>query len=132
MAALWANGGMARGGRAIVLSALAALVIAFADCGPAGAQSYPDRPIKLIVPFAPGGPPDVAARLIGEAMSSRLGTVVMENRPGAGGTIAAKAVAGAAPDGYTLMLATSGSLRSPRSSTRPPATIRSPALRRFR
>jgi tripartite-type tricarboxylate transporter receptor subunit TctC len=111
MAVLWTSGGPAACARAIVLSTLAALVIACAASGPAGAQSYPDRPIKLIVPFPPGGPPDVAARLTGDWMSSRLGQqVVIENRPGAGGTIAAKAVAGAAPDGYTIMLATSGSL----------------------
>ncbi len=110
MAALWTNRGRACGGRATVFSILAAFVIGGTGSQPAGAQSYPDRPIKLVVPFAPGGPPDVAARLIADAMTSRLTTVVVENRPGAGGTIASKAVASAAPDGYTLMLATSGSL----------------------
>jgi tripartite-type tricarboxylate transporter receptor subunit TctC len=77
---------------------------------PAGAQSYPERPIKLIVPFGAGGPPDVAARIIGDYLTGHLGAIVVENRPGAGGTIAAKAVAGMPPDGYTLLLATSGAL----------------------
>jgi tripartite-type tricarboxylate transporter receptor subunit TctC len=67
--------------------------------------AYPDRLVKLVVPFPAGGPTDVAARLIAQAMSSRLGQpVVVENLVGAGGRIGAKAVAGAAPDGYTLLL----------------------------
>jgi tripartite-type tricarboxylate transporter receptor subunit TctC len=63
-----------------------------------------------VVPFGAGGPPDVAARIIGSYLSTHLGTIVIENRPGAGGTIAAKAVAAMPPDGYTLMLGTSGAL----------------------
>ncbi len=67
--------------------------------------AYPERLIKLVVPFPAGGPTDVAARLIAQAMSSRLGQpVVVENVVGAGGRIGAKAVAGADPDGYTLLL----------------------------
>jgi tripartite-type tricarboxylate transporter receptor subunit TctC len=77
---------------------------------PAAAADYPNRPIKLIVPFAPGGPPDVAARIIGDWLSTHLGTIVVENHPGAGGTLGARLVATAPPDGYTLMAATSGSL----------------------
>ena len=77
---------------------------------PAAAAEFPDRPIKLVVPFAPGGPPDVAARIIGDWLSAHLGTVVVENHPGAGGMLAARLVASAPPDGYTLMAATSGSL----------------------
>jgi tripartite-type tricarboxylate transporter receptor subunit TctC len=76
----------------------------------ATAAAFPDRPIKLIVPFAPGGPPDVAARIIGDWLTGRLGPVVVENHLGAGGTLAARMVAAAPPDGYTLMAATSGSL----------------------
>jgi tripartite-type tricarboxylate transporter receptor subunit TctC len=76
----------------------------------APAESFPDRPIKLIVPFGPGGPPDVAARIIGEWLSNHLGPVVVENHAGAGGTFAARAVASAPPDGYTLLAATAGSL----------------------
>jgi tripartite-type tricarboxylate transporter receptor subunit TctC len=88
------------------------LVLAFAILliGPAGAAAFPDRPIKLIVPFAPGGPPDVAARIIGDWLSGHLGPIVVENHVGAGGTLAARLVAGAPPDGYTLMAATSGVL----------------------
>ena len=78
--------------------------------GSAAAETYPDRPIKIVVPFGAGGPPDVAARFVATYMSQHLGTVFIENRPGAGGTIAAKAVAATPADGYTLMLATSGAL----------------------
>jgi len=71
----------------------------------ASAEKYPDKPIKIVVPFPAGGPTDVAARLIAQALSSRIGgTVVVENIGGAGGRIGAKAVAHAAPDGYTLLL----------------------------
>ncbi|HXQ83004.1 MAG TPA: tripartite tricarboxylate transporter substrate binding protein [Xanthobacteraceae bacterium] len=77
---------------------------------PAAAEIFPDKPIKLIVPFAPGGPPDVAARIIGDWLSDHLGPIVIENHLGAGGTLAARIVAGAPPDGYTLMAATSGVL----------------------
>ena len=91
-----------------ILAGLAAAVLC--GLGPAGAQTYPDRPIKLVVPFGAGGPPDVAARIIADYLAAHLGTIVVENRPGAGGTIAAKIVAATPPDGYTLMLATSGAL----------------------
>jgi tripartite-type tricarboxylate transporter receptor subunit TctC len=75
--------------------------------GSAEAQSFPSRPITMIVPFAAGGPTDVIARIIGERMGQSLGQpVVIENVTGAGGTIAAGRVARAAPDGYTLDLAT--------------------------
>ncbi len=76
----------------------------------AAADTFPDKPIKLIVPFAAGGPPDVAARIIGDWLSNHLGPVVVENHVGAGGTLAARLVAGSPPDGYTLMAATSGVL----------------------
>ncbi len=91
-----------------VLAGLAVTVMC--GLGSAAAQTYPDRPIKIVVPFGAGGPPDVAARFVATYMSSHLGTVFIENRPGAGGTIAAKAVAATPADGYTLMLATSGAL----------------------
>jgi tripartite-type tricarboxylate transporter receptor subunit TctC len=72
---------------------------------PGHAGTYPERIIKVVVPFPAGGPTDVAARLVAQALSSRLGqTVLVENLAGAGGRLGAKAVAGASPDGYTLLL----------------------------
>ena len=78
---------------------------------PARAAAYPDRLIKIVVPFTPGGPVDVMARLVAQYLSTRFGqSVIVENRPGAGGTIASKLVATAEPDGYTLLFASAGSL----------------------
>jgi tripartite-type tricarboxylate transporter receptor subunit TctC len=74
------------------------------------ADNFPDHPIRLVVPFGPGGPPDVAARLIGAYLADHLGPMVVENHIGAGGTLAAKLVATSPPDGYTLLAATAGSL----------------------
>ena len=77
----------------------------------AAAQTYPSRQITLIVPFAPGGPADVLGRLIGQKMSEDLGQqIVIDNRPGANTIIGAQAVAKAAPDGYTLLMAIDGTL----------------------
>ena len=74
----------------------------------ARAQAYPARPVRMMVGFAPGGSSDIAARVIGQWLSERLGqTFVIENRPGAGANIAAEAVVRAAPDGYTLLLISS-------------------------
>ncbi len=87
-----------------------ASTLALGAAAPAGAANFPDHPIKLIVPFGPGGPPDVAARIIGAYLSDHLGPVVVENHVGAGGTLAARAVATAPPDGYTLLAGTAGSL----------------------
>ena len=73
---------------------------------PAWANDWPKRPVKLIVPFAPGGNTDGIARLIGQHLGAKLGeTFVVENRLGAGGLIAASALARSAPDGYTMMMA---------------------------
>jgi tripartite-type tricarboxylate transporter receptor subunit TctC len=75
---------------------------------PALAQDYPAHPITLVVPYAAGGGNDVIARIVAERMSARLGqAIVVENRGGAGGTIATRQVAKAPPDGYTLLIATS-------------------------
>jgi tripartite-type tricarboxylate transporter receptor subunit TctC len=71
---------------------------------PISAQTYPDRPIKLIVPSAPGGPTDLPARLLSQILPKLGQPVVIENRPGAGGAIGARFVATSAPDGYTLLV----------------------------
>jgi tripartite-type tricarboxylate transporter receptor subunit TctC len=89
--------------RAIVAlgTALAAVTLG----APAAAQGYPAKPITLVVPFAAGGPTDVVARMLGAAMTRSLGqTVVIENKTGAGGTLAAAHVARSAPDGYTFLI----------------------------
>ncbi|HZN29484.1 MAG TPA: tripartite tricarboxylate transporter substrate binding protein, partial [Xanthobacteraceae bacterium] len=89
----------------IVLSVIVSLGFGFAGVDPAPAQSYPNRLIKIVVPYPPGGPSDVAARLVAQPLTVKLGqTVIIENLPGAGGRTGAKAVAQASPDGYTLLL----------------------------
>jgi tripartite-type tricarboxylate transporter receptor subunit TctC len=78
-------------------------------CGVATAQTYPDRPLRMIVPFPPGGSNDVVARVVGAQLSERLGqTVLIDNRGGAGGTLGINAAAKSAPDGYTLLLVSVG------------------------
>ena len=78
-------------------------------CTAAVAQDFPNRPLKIIQGFAPGGNADIIARVIGQEMSKGLGQpVVIESRPGAGGNIGADAVAKATPDGYTMLLVTGG------------------------
>jgi len=85
---------------------LAGAVAAFLLCGAAHAQTYPTKPIRLIVPFPPGGGNDTVARSAGQELAKVLGQqVVIDNRPGAGGSIGAVMAANALPDGYTLFLA---------------------------
>lgn len=83
-------------------------MLAIAAVMPARAQDYPDKPVRLVVPWPAGGLVDIAARLAGAGLQSQLGQpFVIENKPGAGGAIGADAVSHAAPDGYTLVLTTS-------------------------
>jgi tripartite-type tricarboxylate transporter receptor subunit TctC len=93
-------------------STIAAVLLGAAvTCAPASAQDYPTKPITLVVPFPAGGGNDALARLVAEKMSRALGQqVVVENRGGAGGTIATRAVAKTAPDGYTILLTYTGTL----------------------
>src|SRR5450432_4071179 len=97
--------------RWIVLAAVAGLAVNGLTAEPASAQTYPVRPIRMVVEFSPGGPADVMARLIGQRMAISLGQpIVVENRAGAGGTIAARVVADSEPDGYTLLLGNTSTL----------------------
>jgi tripartite-type tricarboxylate transporter receptor subunit TctC len=91
-----------------LLLLLGALVAALA-AGALHAQPYPNKPVKVIVPWPPGQATDLAARIVAEKLATQLGqSFVIENKPGAGGAIGTEAVAKAAPDGYTLLAASSG------------------------
>lgn len=89
------------------------LIIAL-SASPALAQNYPSHPIRLVVPFAAGGAVDVLARLLGSKLSEQLGQpIIIEDRPGAGGTLAADTVAKSPPDGYTILQNTNGAAIAP-------------------
>jgi tripartite-type tricarboxylate transporter receptor subunit TctC len=93
--------------RAICITAaiMAALLLGAATATPLGAQTYPNRPIRFILPFPPGGATDILGRIIGQKLAERLGQpVVPENRPGGAGNIGLEATANAKPDGYTIVL----------------------------
>ena len=92
---------------------LSAILLAWLGtiAAPAFAQGYPSRPITLVVPFPPGGSATIIARIIADKLADALGQqIVVDNRGGAGGSIAARQVARSAPDGYTIMLAFTGTL----------------------
>lgn len=92
-----------------VLQLIAAAAVLPSASQPGLALDYPTRPVKVIIGFAPGGPADILARVLCQYLSERLGQpFVIENRPGAGTTIAAETVVRSAPDGYTLLWTTSG------------------------
>ena len=89
----------------------AAFALMLSSAANVASAAYPDRPIRLIAPFAPGGNIDITARTVAPGLTEQLGqTVVVENRGGAGGRIGTEVVAKAAPDGYTILLGSSGSL----------------------
>src|SRR5512140_1640393 len=88
------------------LLAIAALVPLLLGTAPVSAQDYPNRPVKVVVPFSPGGAVDGPMRIIAQELSKRLGQqVIVENKPGAGATIGSESVAKSPPDGYMLLLA---------------------------
>ena len=93
----------------VLLPLLAPLLFGLAP--PAAADDYPSKPITLIVPFPAGGGVDVIGRIVADKLAAELGQpVVIDNRGGAAGVIGTRAAARAAPDGYTLVMATSGSI----------------------
>ncbi|MFL6564705.1 MAG: Bug family tripartite tricarboxylate transporter substrate binding protein [Burkholderiales bacterium] len=90
---------------------LASFLILTMTCAFAGAQGYPTKPVRVVVPFSPGGVADSSTRVLAERLGARLGqAIVVENRPGASGNLGTAAVAAAAPDGYTLLLGFDGTM----------------------
>src|ERR1044071_3827851 len=90
-----------------MIAALASVLLAV----PAAAQDYPNKPIRIVVPFGPGGGGDIVGRIFGQALQDRLGQpVVIENKPGAGGTLGNELIARAEKDGYTIGVMTAGQI----------------------
>src|SRR5437868_13634943 len=102
---------MARSGGSVMLRAMMAAALFALAAVPAAAQDYPTRPIRLIVSFGPGGGADIVARILAQSLQEKLGqAVVIENKPGAAGTIGNEAVARAEKDGYTIGIMTAGQI----------------------
>jgi tripartite-type tricarboxylate transporter receptor subunit TctC len=96
---------------AAIAAALTAVAVLVTTTFQAAAEDYPARPVTLIVPFAPGGSTTIVARIIAERMAETLGQqIIIDNRPGAGGTVGSRQVAKSAPDGYTIVLGYTGTL----------------------
>ncbi len=90
---------------------IAVLLVTLAWSGPALAQNFPSKPIRFVVPYAPGGSTDIVARILAQKLSDAMGQqVVVDNRPGAGGSIGADVVAKSPPDGYTMVTAVTGTM----------------------
>jgi tripartite-type tricarboxylate transporter receptor subunit TctC len=96
----------------VLISAILAVAIALCGVARLSAQNWPTHPVRIVVPYPAGGPTDVLARLVADRLSPLLGqSIIVENRPGgAGGTVGAKVVSGAEPDGYTLLISQVGAL----------------------
>jgi tripartite-type tricarboxylate transporter receptor subunit TctC len=106
------------------LIALSALMLALMPTWPASAQQYPNKPVKIVIPFAAGGVTDIAGRLIAQRLSERLGQqFFIENMPGAGGNLGMSHVAKSAGDGYTVLLASSSIVVNPSLYARVPYDI---------
>jgi tripartite-type tricarboxylate transporter receptor subunit TctC len=97
--------------RVVLATTLTAAALLAAATFQATAEDYPNRPVTLVVPFAPGGSTTIVARIIAERMAETLGQqIIIDNRPGAGGTVGTRQVAKSAPDGYTIVLGYTGTL----------------------
>ena len=91
-----------------------AVVLCLAAVPLAHAQGYPTKPVRLVVPYPPGGPTDIVARVVAQKLSQQTGQqFIVDNRPGAGGNTGAELVARSAPDGYTLLIATTAHAINP-------------------
>jgi len=108
--------------RTLLLAAAAGLAVLAAASAPAFAQgSWPDKPIRLVLPFSAGGPADTTTRLLAQGLGKQLGqSVIVDNKPGAGGIIGSDFVAKSAPDGYTLLIAGNGAVANALLRTRMP------------